>query len=199
MNTISHTDLNGNLETIIASYEDRIQNIQVAFQSSEVIVESSYVLINSVRDSLIELEKERKTLNSKLCNTMARNGSLRKKDYNNIMSGILSVLDTSEKEMERQFYEYMESQKEISELMRNSLLGLKGVTTQEIGTRVMNVRKQLSGIADFSERKKDRILKSYTDFLTMHMRTMDSLRELLKKRDTITIKDIKNIKNQIAL
>ena len=83
-------------DDIINSYETRIQKIQTAFQSSENITESSHSLFDNVHNSLTGLRKERDMLNSRLCETLAKKGSLRKKDYNTMMSGILGVLDERE-------------------------------------------------------------------------------------------------------
>ncbi len=67
------------LGNIITSYESRIQNIQTAFQSSENITEFSHSLFDNVHQSLNELKKERDSLSSKLCENLAKKGSLRKK------------------------------------------------------------------------------------------------------------------------
>jgi hypothetical protein len=105
-------NIDGFFYNIISSYESRIQKIQTAFQSSENITLSSHSLFDNVHNSLIELRKERDLLNTRLCETVAKNGSLRKKDYNTMMSGIVSMLDEKEKEAESQFFIFIEAQKE---------------------------------------------------------------------------------------
>ena len=111
MNTPSELKIDGFFDDIISSYETRIQKIQTAFQSSENITESSHTLFDNVHSSLNDLRKERDILNAKLCETVARNGSLRKKDYNTMMSGMLNTLDDKEREAESQFLLFIEAQK----------------------------------------------------------------------------------------
>ena len=103
MSTLTEVNIDVFIDDIIHSYETRIQKIQTAFQSSETITESSHSLFDNVHSSLNELRKERDLLNSKLCETVAKNGSLRKKDYHTMMSGILYALDEKEREAESQF------------------------------------------------------------------------------------------------
>ena len=95
-----HTSINVDafLENIMTSYESRIHKIQTAFQSSETITESSHNLFENVHQSLTDLKNNPTVLNEKLCETLAKNSSLRKKDYNLMMAGILDAVDEKEKE-----------------------------------------------------------------------------------------------------
>ncbi len=197
MNTEPKLALNSYFETVINSYEDQIQKIQMVFQSSEIITESSHTLSAYVHDSLKELKKERESLNSRLCETLARNGSLRKKDYNKMMSDILNVLDKQEWEAEQKFFDFIESQKEIAQLLKNSLLCLKDIDTQDASDKIASIRKQLSSISNLGEKRKEMVLKSFMDFQKIHIKTMGCFKNLLEKDGKIMAKDIKIIKKQI--
>lgn len=197
MNTEPQLALNSYFETIINSYEDQIQKIQMAFQSSEIITESSHTLSDYVRNSLKELKKERESLNSRLCETLAKNGSLRKKDYNKMMSDILDLLDKQQWEAERKFLDFVETQKEIAQLLKNSLLGLKNIGSQDADDKIASIRKQLSSISILGEKRKEMVLRSFMDFQKMHSKTMGCFKSLLEKNGNIMAKDIKYIKKQI--
>jgi len=184
-------------DNIITSYETRIQKIQTAFQSSENITESSHSLFDNVQNSLNELKKERDILNSRLCENLAKNGSVRKKDYNTIMSGILTVLNVKEKEAERQFLNYIEAQKETAQSLKNSLLGIKDITTEDTNDKIITLKKQLSQITNKQEKEKETVMKTFTDFQQMHNRMIGCLENLLEKGDNILIKDIRKNMNQI--
>jgi len=184
-------------DNIITSYETRIQKIQTAFQSSENITESSHFLFDNVQNSLNELKKERDILNSRLCENLAKNGSVRKKDYNTIMSGILTVLNVKEKEAERQFLNYIEAQKETAQSLKNSLLGIKDITTEDTNDKIITLKKQLSQITNKQEKEKETVMKTFTDFQQMHNRMIGCLENLLEKGDNILIKDIRKNMNQI--
>lgn len=197
MNTQPELNIDGFFDNIITSYETRIQKIQTAFQSSENITESSHFLFDNVQSSLNDLRKERDLLNAKLCETLAKNGSLRKKDYNTMMSGILCALDEKEKEAETQFLSFIEAQKETAQALKTSLLGIKDITSPDVTEKINLVKVQLSRIAELQETRKLTVLKSFSDFQKLHNRMIESLNNLLSKGDQIHINDIKKIKDQL--
>ena len=197
MSTLPELNIDGFFDSIITSYETRIQKIQTAFQSSENITESSHSLFDNVHSSLNDLRKERDLLNSRLCETVAKNGSLRKKDYNSLMSGILNALDEKEKEAENQFLIFIESQKETAQSLKNSLLGIKDITTPDVNEKITIIKEQLSQISKLQETRKETVMKTFVDFQQMHNRMMECLENLLEKGDHILIQDIKKIKDQI--
>jgi len=197
MNTQPELNIDGFFDNIISSYETRIQKIQTAFQSSENITESSHFLFDNVQSSLNDLRKERDLLNTKLCETLAKNGSLRKKDYNTMMSGILCALDEKEKEAETQFLSFIEAQKETAQALKTSLLGIKDITSPDVTEKIKLVKVQLSRISELQETRKETVMKSFSDFQKLHNRMIESLNNLLSKGDQIHIHDIKKIKDQL--
>lgn len=190
-------DMDRFFENVIISYEDRIQKIQTAFQSSEDITESSHFLFDNVHNSLNELKKERDILNARLCETLAKNGSLRKKDYNTMMAGILSALDEKEKEAGNQFLSFIEAQKEMAQSLKKTILDLKDIAAQNAGEKITLVKEQLSQISKQQEMRKETVMKIFMDFQKMHNRMMECLENLLEKGGHILIKDIKTVKDQI--
>jgi len=197
MNANPKLDIDRFFENIIVSYEDRIQKIQTAFQSSENISESSHSLFDNVHNSLNDLKKERDHLNSRLCEILAKNGSLRKKDYNTMMSGILDSLDEKEKEAEQEFLTFIEAQKETAQTLKDSLLSIKDITSQDASEKISVIKDQLSQISKLQEMRKETVMKTFMNFQQMHNRMMECLENLLKKGDQILIHDIKMIKDQM--
>jgi translation initiation factor 2 beta subunit (eIF-2beta)/eIF-5 len=197
MSTQPELNIDVFFDNIIHSYESRIQKIQTAFQSSESITESSHSLFDNVHNSLNELKKERDILNSKLCENLAKNGSLRKKDYNTMMSGLLDILDNKEREAEQQFLSFLEAQKESAQSLKNSILEMKETASQDTGERISLVKDQLSRISILQETRKETVMKTFLDFQQMHKKMMDCLESLLEKGDHILIQDIKKVKDQI--
>ena len=197
MNTRPALNIDGFFDNIISSYENRIQKIQTAFQSSENITESSHSLFDNAHHSLNDLKKERDILNNRLCETLAKNGSLRKKDYNTMMSGILCALDEKEKEAERQFLNFIEAQKTTAQSLKNSLLGIKDITSQDNCEKISIIKEQISQISKLQEMRKESVIKTFLDFQQMHNKMMACLENLLEKGDHILIQDIKNVKYQI--
>lgn len=136
-------------------------------------------------------------INSRLCETMAKNGSLRKKDYNTMMAGILSTLDEKERAAENLFLNFIEAQKEAAKSLKNSLLDIKDITSRDAGEKIAIIKDELSQISKLQEVRKEIILKTYIDFQCLHNKIMESLEGLLEKGDQIRIEDIKNVRNKI--
>ena len=197
MNRQPELNIEGFFANIITSYENRIQKIQTAFQSSENITESSHFLFDNIHNSLIELKKEREILNFRLCETLAKKGSLRKKDYNTMMSGILSAIDEKEKEAENRFLNFVEAQKETAQLLKTCLLEIKDIYSPNANGKIAFIKDQLSQISKQQEMKKETVMKTFMDFQQMHNRLMTCLENLLEKNDHILIQEIKKIKDQI--
>lgn len=195
MNTQPELNIDGFFDNIISSYETRIHKIETAFQSSENIAESSHLLFDNVHSSLNDLRKERDLLNTKLCETLAKNGSLRRKDYNTMMSGILCALAEKEKEAETQFLSFIEAQKETAQSLKTSLLGIKDITAPDVTEKIKEVKLQLLLISELQEKRKETVMKSFSDFQKLHNRMIECLNKLLSKGDHIHINDIKKIKD----
>ena len=196
MSTLTEMNIDGFFDDIINSYETRIHKIQTAFQSSENITESSHSLFDNIHHSLTDLRKERDLLNSKLCETVAKNGSLRKKDYHTMMSGIINALDEKEHEAESQFLIFIEAQKETAQSLKNSLLDMRDVTASDAGDKIQEIKNQLSQISKLQEWRKETAMKTFMDFQQMHNKMMECLENLLNRGDQILIRDIKMVKNK---
>ncbi|MEI7980468.1 MAG: hypothetical protein WCI71_02375, partial [Bacteroidota bacterium] len=116
--------------------------------------------------------------------------------YNMMMSGILGALDEKEKEAETQFLNFIEAQKATAQSLKNSLLGIKDITSQDNCEKISIIKEQLSHISKLQEMRKESVMKTFLDFQQMHSRMMACLENLVEKGDHILIQDIKKVKNQ---
>ena len=80
------------MEGIISSYEDRIAGVQSIF-------DTTHELIEGFQDSFLDTKQEREKLKAELRENLAKSESLRKKDFDNMMQGILSAQEKKEKEV----------------------------------------------------------------------------------------------------
>ena len=79
-------------EDIISSYDVRIQSIGNIF-------DTTHQLLNGFQNSFLDVKQERENVRTELRESLARNESLRKKDFDSMMQGILSTQDEREKEV----------------------------------------------------------------------------------------------------
>lgn len=190
-------DVDAFLENIMSTYESRIHKIQSAFQSSATLTESSHNLFENVQHTLTDLKNNRALLNNKLCETLAKNSSLRRKDYNLMMAGILDAVDEKEKEAEGLFLSFIESQKQTAHELKESLLSIKDIASNDTAQKILMIKDQLAQISKKQETYKERIMKTFTNFQQLHNKMIESLEKLLEKEGHIILQDLKNIKDQI--
>jgi hypothetical protein len=197
MKTKSNNEINSLFESIIISYEDRIQKIQTTFQSSENLTESSQFLFDNVHNSLNNLKKQRDILNFKLRELLSKKGSLRKKDYNLIMSDIIKLIDEKERKTEHQFLIFIEAHKEIAKSLKSNMLSIRDIASQDAYEKIKAIKEQLSQISELQEIRKETVKRSFINFQQIHNLVIESFENLLKKGQNVLIKDIKEVKSRI--
>ena len=114
-----------------------------------------------------------------------------------MMSGILCALDAREHEAEARFLEFIEAQKETAQSLKNSILDIKDITSQDAREKISIVKEQLSRISQLQEVRKEAVMHTFLNFQQMHNRMMECLEGLLEKGDHILVQDIKKVKDQI--
>jgi len=78
------------VQNVFSSYEARIQSI-------ESIFDATHQILKDFQEPFFDTKQERESINAQLREHLARNESLRKKDFDNMMQGILSIQDEREK------------------------------------------------------------------------------------------------------
>jgi len=106
----------------ITSYENRISMV-------EKLITTAYQATAASNDSLNELDKERERLKTSLQETLAKNCSLRRKDFNNLMEGVLSdskrkknQVEEEQRQVRGKLKEYLDEQKELAISLRQRLV-----------------------------------------------------------------------------
>ncbi len=193
MKTLQLDEMNDFIENLVISYESRLHNIETVFNTSEAISESSQNLFKDLQLSLVELRKERTHINDQLRESLAKNGSLRKKDYDKMMKGILLLLEKKEKEAENYFAKYIEDQKALASFIKKGLLEIKDASSKNNNDSIKSFKKELNNITQEQELMKNKVIQHFLTYQNIHNTTTGHLKILLKKRDTILVKDIKKI------
>jgi len=197
MNIQRELNIDWLFDNILTSYENRMQKIQTACQSSENITESSHFLFDNVHNSLVNLKKKREILNSRLCKTLTKNGSINKINYNIMMSDILSAIDEKEKEAENRFLNFIEAQTQTANLLKTCLLDIKDANTTDSNDKIAFIKDQLSQISLEQEKSKQTVIKTFMDFQQMHSQLMECLENMLDISDILLIQEIKKMRKLI--
>ena len=193
MGTVSLNDVNYFVESLISSYESRISNIEAVFNNSDALNESSFDLLKDFNNSLKDYRTERNTINSQLRENLAKNGSLRKKDYNRMMENVLNKLDEKERETEKYFFQFIEDQKAILRFLKKGILDIKDSIQDDNTKKLITFRQELNHISHELEAKKEAVVQRLLDYQIIHQKTIEKFKMLLAKGDRIFIRDVKEV------
>ena len=197
METITQNNSTDFIETILNSFEDRILKIEAAFSTSEAINESSNDLLKDFQQSLLELRNERSQLNKLLRDNLAKNGSLRKNDYDCLMDELFTFLNEKEKEAEYQFYQYIEDQKQMVLFLRQGILEIKSLDQEDYKEKIAVFKTRLDTILKSQQHRKERAIMKFTEFRHIHQKITGRFKQLLEQDVHVFCKDIKNVKKQL--
>jgi hypothetical protein len=185
------------IETLLTSFESRIQKIETVFTTSDAVNESSHALMNDFQLSMKELKKERTQLNDLLRENLAKSGSLRKNDYDILMDEIFLLLDEKEKEAESHFYLYIEDQKAMVRFLRQGILDIKNTEKNNNAEKITAFKLHLETILKNQQDRKEGAINKFSEFQNIHKKLTTNFQQLLNQDVHIFCKDIKNIKKHL--
>jgi hypothetical protein len=194
MNATPQNSIDDFLEDIITSYEDCIQKIETIFNTSQTVADSYHVLLNDFQYSLQELRKERTALSTMLRDNMAKNGSLRKNDYDILMNDIFLLLDRKEKEAKDEFHKYIEDQRTMANFLRQGIFGIKNTKPIDNKEKIDDFKLGLETILSSQQDRKNGFIEKFLEYQNIHQKITRDFQVLLDQDIHIKFKDIKKVK-----
>jgi len=172
------------LEIIISSYEARIQSVEAFFEATGQIFQD-------FQESLLSTRAEREKINGQLRESLARNGSLRKKDFDRMISVISSHLDECEQEVRRLSQKYLREQTKLVQQLRQGLKDFKEALTKGQAQKVKELQELIKEILTKQDESKNEVTSKLKDFQQGQQQTYKMLRGLLAKGEELRIRDFK--------
>lgn len=169
---------------MVSSYEVRIQSIGAIFDTTHQILEG-------FQDSFLGAKQEREKVNAELRESLAKNESLRKKDFDNMMRGILSTQDKREKEVRNLLSHYLNEQKEVAQTLRDNLAKVKDALAIGKAGRVREFQALMNGIFAKQDERKNEVTSKLKEFQKEQEEIAKRLKELLAKGRELRIKNLK--------
>ena len=159
-------------EELVSSYQARISEVAM-------IIDDTYQILE-------DFKTKRNQMNDKLKENLARGESLRRRDFDAMMTDILTSQDERAKEVKSLLRTFFEEQREIAELIRKSLTGSdkKGIN---------DFKKMLQDIQTRQRTRENEVSTALRQFQTEYKEMAESLRGLLDKGEAIQIKDFKEM------
>jgi hypothetical protein len=181
------------VEDIISSFETRLEGMGVIF-------DATHQILQGFQDSFIDKKQEREKLTVELRNNLAKNNSLRKNDFNNMMQDILSIQDNREKEVRNLLNRYLNERKEMAQALRGNLEKFKDSLAKGEIQRVREFQNLLKEVLDEQDKRKEEVTSKLKAFQKEQKEMAKSLKELLAKDKELRIKDLRStlegLKNQ---
>jgi soluble cytochrome b562 len=172
------------LEDIIFSYETRIQSIEAFF-------EATHQVFQGFQDSLVNTRQEREKINSQLRESLAKNGSLRRKDFDKMMNVISLHLDESEQQVRKLSQEYLGEQTKLMQQLREGLRNFKDALTKGQVQKVRELQTLIKEILTRQGESKIEVTSKLKEFQQGQQQTSEMLGDLLARGKELRIRDFK--------
>jgi len=177
------TEAKNILENTFSSYETKIESI-------EAIFDTVYQILQGFQDTL-DVKKEREKVTAELRESLAEKESLRRKDFDNMMQGILTTQDKREREVRNLVNGYLNDQKEVTRVLRENLRKFKDSLTKGETERIKEFRALTNEILAKEEERKKGVVSMLKEFQKEQQKMMEELKTLLAKGKELRIKDLK--------
>jgi hypothetical protein len=179
-------DMRNIVEHIVSSYETRVQNIGALF-------DTTHQILQGFQDSLLDTKQEREELNTELRENLARNHSLRKKDFDQMMEGMMSGQNEREKEVKQLLNIYLHEQSGMTRDLRESLGSFRDSLSEGEAQRVKEVQEMIKGILAKQNERKDEVISRLKEFKKEQKLLASRLKELSAKGRDLRIRDLKRM------
>jgi DNA primase catalytic subunit len=174
------------VDNIVSSYEARIQSIGTLF-------DTTHQILLGFQDSLLDTKQEREKLNAELRESLTKKESLRRKDFDNMMQGILLTQDEREKEVRNLLSSYLNEQKEMARALRENLGKFKNSLIKGEVRRVKEFQEMIKEILAKQGKSKDEVTSRLKEFRREQRVLASRLKELLAKGNELRIRDFKSM------
>ncbi|MBU4362480.1 hypothetical protein KJ813_07480 [bacterium] len=169
-------DIKGLTNEVVFSYESRISEVGI-------IIDNTYRILE-------EFKTKRNEMSNQLKENLAKEGSLRKKDFDSMMVEILSRQDEREKQVKDLLRTFLEEQKEAAQTIKKNLAEGEKV-------RIIDFKKILQDIQARQKGGENEVNMMLKEFQKEHKEMAESLRTLLDKGEVLRIKDFKEMVKNI--
>jgi len=159
-------------EELVSSYQSKISTIGI--------------IINDTYKLLEDFKTRRNEMSNQLRETLAKEESLRKRDFDNMMENVLTHQEEREKEVKCLLKTFFEEQREIAELIKKSLTGDEKI-------RINDFKKMLQDIQVKQKARENEVSTALRQFQAEYKEMAESLRSLLNKGEAMRIKDFKEM------
>jgi hypothetical protein len=169
---------------IISSYEVRIQGV-------ETLLDTAHQFLIDFQDSVFDTRRQRDKTNDQLRENLAKNGSLRKKDFDTMMSSISSHQDRQEQQARDLSKSYLSEQRKLVGELRANLRSFQQALAQGETQRMKEFQTMINEIFDRQEKRREEVVSKLKEFQKEQEEMAGMLKNLLDKGRQLRTRDLK--------
>mgnify|MGYP001604269945 FL=1 len=179
-------DLKNAAENAVSSYETMIESVGAIFDTVHQIPDD-------FQEAFLDNKEEGLKINTQLCDILAHNGHLRKKDFDSMMQGVLSVQEEREAEVKNLLKGYLNQQREMAHTLRENLAKFKDALAKGDVQRVKEFQEMTKEVIAKQDARKEEVSFKLKEFQKEQQEMAERLKALLTKGRELRIKDLKEM------
>lgn len=172
------------IENMVSSFEIGIQNIETVF-------DTTCQFLNDYHESFLIMEQEKEKVKAELREWLAKNRSLRRKDFDIMMGGIFSIQDERDQEVMDLLKNYLNEQKEVALNLNEYLEKLRISLVRGKVQWMRRFQALINEIRTKQDERKEEVISQLREYQKKQGALVSRLKELMAKGREIQIMDIK--------
>jgi nucleoid DNA-binding protein len=175
---------------IISTFEDKMDRVQSGYQD---FVE----VLNTFQTVMIDGKREQQEKSHQLRESLAKNGSLRRKDFDDMMKEILAEQDESNGAIKDLVEKYLLQQSKIAGDLRRVFGEIRDALTEGNLERIKKLQEGTKALIDDHDAKREEITRRLKDFREEQEEVVSNIRALLAEGNRLRIRDFKKMLEQL--
>lgn len=171
---------------VISSCETRIQ-------SFESLLDTIHQILEGFQNSFLDTKQEQENINAQLRENLAQNNSLRKKDFDQMMQGILLTQDERERAVRNLLNIYLNEQKQMVHTLRDNLTKVKNALANGEIEKIEEFQAGIKEMLTRQEKGREEVTSNLKEFQKEQHQMLTRVKTLLKKGRELRINDLKEI------
>lgn len=155
------------------------------------IIDSTHQLIEDLQDSFIDIKREREKTNIELKENLAKNYSLRRTDFDQMVNGFLALQEESEGEIRNLLKIYLTEQKELSQTLIENIDKFYNACIKGESPEVSEMNSLIHQILSKQKERKEDVTYKLKEFQKEQQNFTSKFKELLIKGKELRMRDFK--------
>lgn len=174
------------VDNVFASYEARIRSV-------ECFLETARSVLESFEESLLRVRGDYEQISEQLRDTLAKNGSLRKKDFDGMIGVVMADQDRRGQEVRDLSRRYLDEQTQLTHELHGRLRGFTSALAEGEAAKVTEHHQAITDLFAKQQRHGEDVVTRLKESQKAQQETAGMLKGLLAKGRELRIRDFKSM------